>query len=107
RRFPHWKWLFLMPALLPYLVIVLVPSLQGVAVAFTDWDGPDPQLDSVGLFNFQLIFQDATNIRALINTFLYAGVSPIAQQPTGTASTPSSTSSDCSTSSSSSRTPPT
>src|SRR5690606_29116080 len=49
----------------------------------TDWDGLDPQLDFVGLFNFQLIFQDATNMRALINTFVYAGVSTIAENVIG------------------------
>ena len=83
RRGGHWKWLFLLPAAVPYLFIVVVPSMQGVVVSLTDWDGLNPELRFVGVENFLRIFQDPTNVRALTNTFVYAGVTTVAENVIG------------------------
>jgi raffinose/stachyose/melibiose transport system permease protein len=65
-------WWFLVPALVPYVFVVIVPSLQGAGFAFTDWDGLNPDWNFVWFDNFVRIFGDAAAIRALANTILLA-----------------------------------
>lgn len=55
RRAPAW---FLLPALAFYVFVVLVPSVQGTAYAFTDWDGLRPVMHFVGLANFRRMLHD-------------------------------------------------
>jgi raffinose/stachyose/melibiose transport system permease protein len=83
RRRAHWMWLFLLPAVIPYAYVVVVPSLQGLAVSFTDWDGLSPQLSFVGIENFGLLFSDQTSLRGLTNTFIYAGITTVAENVIG------------------------
>ena len=42
-------WWFVLPALLLFAFVVLVPSARGVYYAFTDWDGLDPSFAFIGL----------------------------------------------------------
>ena len=49
---PGPPWWFMVPALLLFAFVVLVPSVRGVYYAFTDWDGLSPDLSFVGLGNF-------------------------------------------------------
>ena len=48
--------LFIVPVLLVYTLLFIVPMFQGVAYAFTDWDGINPNLHFIGLRNFIKIF---------------------------------------------------
>jgi raffinose/stachyose/melibiose transport system permease protein len=60
-----------MPALLVYLVIFVVPSFSGLYYALTDWSPTKSVINFIGLDNFKYIFQDETLLLALKNTFLY------------------------------------
>lgn len=81
-RVPLW---FLLPALGFYLVIVIVPALQGGVVAFTDWNGISPDFDFVGLKNFERLFRDPLAGTAIVNTILLAAAVMILQNGIGLA----------------------
>ncbi|MFW6600230.1 carbohydrate ABC transporter permease [Propionibacteriaceae bacterium Y2011] len=65
-------WWFLIPAVLAYGFVVVVPSLRGAGYAFTDWDGLNPEVAFVGLENFGRIFADTAARAAIGNTLLFA-----------------------------------
>jgi len=45
-------WLFPVPALILYVTFFVIPTIQGVVYAVTDWDGFSPTAKFVGLDNF-------------------------------------------------------
>ena len=49
---------FLLPALLLFLFIIIVPLISGVRFTFTDWDGMSPVQNFVGLKNYRTVFTD-------------------------------------------------
>ncbi|PSM44772.1 sugar ABC transporter permease [Streptomyces dioscori] len=65
-------WWFLLPAMLLFVFVVLVPSARGVYYAFTDWDGLDPDLSFVGLDNFTDLTRDEDAVQAIWHTLLIA-----------------------------------
>src|SRR5690625_857135 len=48
---------FAIPALAIYAFAVVVPSVRGAFLAFTNWDGLSPTYDFVGFDNFVRIFR--------------------------------------------------
>lgn len=76
-------WLFLLPAAIPYLFVVLVPSVQGSVFAFTDWDGLNPDWTFIGLDNFVEIANDSDAKRALFNTLGLALVTSVLENVIG------------------------
>jgi raffinose/stachyose/melibiose transport system permease protein len=57
---------FLLPALAINVVIILIPAMFTVAMAFVDWDGVGTPT-YVGLDNFRAIFADPVFFTALLN----------------------------------------
>jgi len=57
---------FLLPALVINVVIILIPALLTVAMAFVEWDGVSTPT-FVGLDNFRAIFSDPVFFSALLN----------------------------------------
>ena len=76
-------WWFLAPALVLYAFIVIVPSAQGAALAFTDWDGLNPVKHFVGLANFREIFTDPAGRGAAVNTVIIAVAITLIQNAVG------------------------
>jgi raffinose/stachyose/melibiose transport system permease protein len=74
---------FLVPALVLYGFVVLVPSVQGAAFAFTDWDGLDPTRRFVGLENFRDLLADPAARGALRQTLIIAVAITIIQNAIG------------------------
>jgi len=70
-------WLFILPAALFYVFVVLIPSFQGVFFSFTDWNGLSSDWTFVAFDNFTRLFEDAVSIKAIGNTFLYAILSTV------------------------------
>jgi len=52
------RWSFILPLLIINLIIVIIPSVFGLLLAFTDWSGYGP-INFIGLDNFSKLFQDA------------------------------------------------
>ena len=62
--------LFLAPALIMFLIFVVNPIIQSIAVSFTEWDGLGPK-EYVGFDNYRELFQDPTFFRAIINNVIW------------------------------------
>ena len=82
RRAPA-PWWFVVPALVLYAFVVLVPSAQGAWLAFTDWDGLSPVKHFVGLANFREIFADPAGQGAALNTVIIAVAITVIQNVVG------------------------
>jgi len=67
-RPPVW---FLIPAVVVYLIVVVVPNLRGFGYAFTDWDGISAGFDFVGFKNFAHLLDDPNTVSAFTNTILF------------------------------------
>ena len=68
-------WLFLAPALISFIVIVVIPVLIGFYFSITNWDGVDASPSIVGLDNFIRMF---TNDPDFLRAFLFtAGVAVV------------------------------
>jgi len=65
-------WLFPVPALLLYVAFFVIPTVQGVVYAVTDWDGFSPTAQFVGLDNFATILTSDNLFRnALANNLKF------------------------------------
>lgn len=63
---------FLVPALLFFTLVVIIPFFRGLNIAFTNWDGISPTYDYVGFHNLKLLFSDTDAIEPLKNTLFFA-----------------------------------
>jgi len=74
-------WLFLIPAGLPFIIMVIIPFILGAYYSFTDWAGrPTADVTWVGFANYARLFDgpDARHfIFAFTRTFIYAGLNVI------------------------------
>jgi raffinose/stachyose/melibiose transport system permease protein len=76
-------WWFVVPAMLLFAFVVLVPSARGLYYAFTDWDGLDPSFAFVGLDNFAEIFTDPVAAQTIWQTLLIAVAVTVIQNGVG------------------------
>lgn len=69
---------FILPALIAYTVLTMIPLLQTLGLAFTNWDGFSmDNLKFVGLENFRQVMADRSMKSALLNTCFYSVVFPV------------------------------
>jgi len=61
---------FIAPALVIYLLMVILPSLQTVQLSFTNWDGISPSYDEVGVANYTDILTSGRFWNAVKNTLI-------------------------------------
>jgi raffinose/stachyose/melibiose transport system permease protein len=76
-------WFMIVPALVIYLFAVIVPSVRGGVLAFTDWNGLFPDYKFVGFDNFAKIFTTPASLGALWHTFFLAVAVTIIQNLIG------------------------
>jgi ABC-type sugar transport system permease subunit len=62
--------LFIAPALVVYILMVIAPSIQSIQLSLTDWDGINPAYDYVGLRNYQDILTSERFWNATKNTLI-------------------------------------
>jgi raffinose/stachyose/melibiose transport system permease protein len=62
--------LFLLPALILFLLFVIYPIFRSIYFSTFDWNGLGPAVDNVGLENFKTILTDKVFIKALQNVLL-------------------------------------
>ncbi|MBB4140262.1 carbohydrate ABC transporter permease [Microbacterium invictum] len=84
RRF-NTIWLFALPALIPYLFVVIIPSVQGITFSFTDWNGLNPDWSWVGFDNYVRLINDKAAVGAVVNTLTLAVVVTIFENVIGLA----------------------
>ncbi|HSJ88579.1 MAG TPA: sugar ABC transporter permease [Anaerolineales bacterium] len=73
--------LFLLPALILFLLFVVYPIFRSLYFSMYDWNGLGPATDFVGLQNFKDILADKVFLKALRNALLIIGFSLGAQLP--------------------------
>lgn len=69
---------FLLPSLLLFLFIIVIPLISGVKYTFTDWDGMSKVQNYVGLKNFNTVLHDTDLIQPICNTALFTVVTVVA-----------------------------
>jgi raffinose/stachyose/melibiose transport system permease protein len=62
--------LFLLPALILFLLFVIYPIFRSLYFSLFDWNGLGPAVDFVGLQNFKDILSDQVFLKAVRNVFL-------------------------------------
>lgn len=67
------RWAFILPVLILNLIVVIIPSVVGLAVAFTDWSGYNVP-NFVGLTNFDRLFHDDVFFLALKNNLIWTAL---------------------------------
>ena len=73
--------LFLLPAIVLFLLFVIYPILQSIYYSLFNWKGFGPAVDFVGVENFKNILEDRVFMIALRNGFLIIALSLFAQLP--------------------------
>ncbi len=73
--------LFLLPALILFLLFVIFPIFQSVYYSFFNWKGFGPAVDLVGLNNFKKILSDRVFLLALRNGLFIIAFSLLLQLP--------------------------
>ena len=74
RRLGEWRanLLFIGPIFIVFTILFIVPFVQGIYYAFTDWDAINPNMKFVGLSNFIKIFTvDSTFLPAMGRTMFF------------------------------------
>lgn len=79
-RAPFWM---LIPAIVFYAFVVIVPAAQGALYAFTDWNGVTSGFGFVGLDNFVRAFAEEGAWRAVTNTIALAVIVLVLQNGIG------------------------
>lgn len=67
------RWSFILPLLIINLIIVIIPSVFGLLLAFTDWSGYGP-INFIGLDNFSKLFQDSIFFKSLSNNLIWTAL---------------------------------
>lgn len=68
------KLAFVLPALVIFTAVMIIPILINFLYSFTNWDGFSSEFDFVGLRNFARLLADPTVQRAFLNTLLFTVV---------------------------------
>jgi raffinose/stachyose/melibiose transport system permease protein len=74
-------WMFILPALVLFVVFVVYPMIQSVYYSLFNWKGFGPLEDYVGFGNYQRILNDAAFLRTLSNGIVLVALSLILQLP--------------------------
>lgn len=72
--FPKRMYLFVIPALVLFLIFWIVPVLQLFYYSMTNFNGINYEYDYVGFKNYLTLFKDGSMINAIKNTLIYAVV---------------------------------
>ncbi|GKX29446.1 ABC transporter permease [Vallitalea longa] len=66
-------WLFLLPSLLAFTIVVLIPAIWGLGYSLTDWNGISHNVHFVGFQNYKTIFLgDKDFLHAFLFTTLFS-----------------------------------
>ncbi len=53
-------WLFLLPVLIAFTLVVFIPFVMGIYYSFTDWNGISSSINFTGIDNYINAFKDET-----------------------------------------------
>ncbi|GMQ56300.1 sugar ABC transporter permease [Vallitalea sediminicola] len=78
-----WNLLFLLPALLLFSFIVVLPFLNGIKYSFTNWDGFSPTYKFIGISNYIKVLKDPTILKPISNSLVYTIITLIGNNVIG------------------------
>ncbi|MCL2864276.1 MAG: sugar ABC transporter permease [Lachnospiraceae bacterium] len=68
--------LFLLPSMFAFTIIIIIPLIMGVYYSFTDWNAvPGTPINWVGLDNYIAMFSDVTFLHSFIVTIVFSAIS--------------------------------
>lgn len=70
-------WLFLLPALVTFILFMIIPFLIGTVYSFTDWNGVSSDCNIVGFANYADAIHDEVFVGAMIKTVVFSGLTVI------------------------------
>ncbi len=70
-------WLFVLPALIIYTILTIIPLFYTFAYSFTNFDGLSPNASFVGLRNYLRMFSTRTITTSFTNSVIFALIVPI------------------------------
>ncbi len=76
-------YLLVLPALILYLAVVIIPLIDNIMISFTNWNGYAEEYDFVGLKNYTTILSEAAIYKALWVTIKIAVLVVLLQQVCG------------------------
>ena len=68
------SYLFILPALILYVIFVLIPFFNTIYYSMTDWDGAQPVKNFIGPANFIRMFQDRLMWLSLSHNLIWIAV---------------------------------
>ena len=60
--------LFLVPTLLAFIMVIIIPFIYGIYYSFTNWQGTGAATEMVGLENYKAIFQEPAFLHSFLIT---------------------------------------
>ena len=70
--------LFLVPTLLAFVMVIIIPFIYGIYYSFTNWQGTGAATAWVGLSNYAAIFQEPAFLHSFLITLLFTVLNVIA-----------------------------
>ncbi len=67
-----WFVIFLIPALVPFVLMVIVPFVNGIYFSFTNWSGGLRETEWIGLTNYGALLSNVDFIYSFYRTAIYA-----------------------------------
>jgi len=68
---------FILPALIFFLYVIIIPLISGIQFTFTDWDGMSAVKHFVGFKNYHTVFHDTDLLQPILNTLFFTVVTVI------------------------------
>ena len=65
------EFLFLLPTLIAFLMVIIIPFIFGIYYSFTDWQGTGAVSQVVGFENYKAIFQEPGFLHSFLVTLLF------------------------------------
>ena len=65
------EFLFLLPTMIAFFMVIIIPFILGIYYSFTDWQGTGAVSQNVGFANYAAIFQGAGFLHSFLKTLLF------------------------------------
>ena len=65
------EFLFLLPTLIAFLMVIIIPFIFGIYYSFTDWQGTGAVNNVVGFENYRAVFQEPGFLHSFLVTLLF------------------------------------
>lgn len=69
--------LFILPALIVYCIVVVIPTVQTLGYSFTDYNGFSSDFSFIGLKNYLMVFDNKDALVSIKNSLVYGISVPI------------------------------